>query len=250
MTGKKEDPKCRHHTSVWKDSFRIEAGTKHHVEHVLWLIPKCARFHLLASLLNPCIHGTFQHFVHVVDGFPEPQISRERESLQDWEGQVEGVQHLCHHDLVMPISVVKLAINGAKALSKHCGAQHIQGVPRHVSFGINLLATSPGIQQLVGCLIEFGHQVSQRLLLEGRVHWLAKGLPLSAIRHHDGCILSVLGVVQTCLDALRGDCIIVSLGKVLWTRQDLSGKFWVCDGQRSSGPHEHLEHAWILMTEF
>lgn len=31
-----------------------------------------------------------------------------------------------------PISVVKLAINGAKALSKHCGAQHIQGVPRHV----------------------------------------------------------------------------------------------------------------------
>ena len=46
--------------------------------------------------------STFQHFVHVVDGFPEPQISRERESLQDWEGQVEGVHHLCHHDLVMP----------------------------------------------------------------------------------------------------------------------------------------------------
>ena len=46
--------------------------------------------------------STFQHFVHVVDGFSEPQISRERESLQDWEGQVEGVQHLCHHDLVMP----------------------------------------------------------------------------------------------------------------------------------------------------
>ena len=46
--------------------------------------------------------STFQHFVHVVDGSSKTQISRERESLQDWEGQVEGVQHLCHHDLVLP----------------------------------------------------------------------------------------------------------------------------------------------------
>lgn len=52
---------------------------------------------------------------------------------------------------------------------------------------------------------------------------------------------SILGVVQTCLDALRGDCIIVSLGKVLHA---------ATSGEVHRALHGIAVHTQFIMSNF